>query len=55
MVQLARQDSTVTYVVLEGERQIGRVEAPEGEPVLALGAGTVLLRRGPGLVAEASA
>jgi hypothetical protein len=55
MVQRARQDSTVVYVVLEGGRPIGRVEAPVGEPVLAPGAGTVLLRRGPGLVAEAAA
>ena len=47
MVQLARQDSTVIYVVLDGEPQIGRVEAPVGEPVLAAGAGTVLLRPGP--------
>jgi hypothetical protein len=45
MVQLARQDSTTIYVVLEGNRTIGRVVAPAGEPVLAPGAGTVLLRR----------
>jgi hypothetical protein len=45
MVQLARQDPTTVYVVLEGDRTIGRVVAPAGEPVLAPGAGTVLLRR----------
>ena len=45
MVQLARRDPTMVYVVLEGDRAIGRVEAPAGEPVLAAGAGTVLLRR----------
>ena len=46
MVQLAKQDPTTVYVVLEGERTIGRVVAPAGEPVLAAGAGTVLLMRG---------
>lgn len=51
MVQLSRQD-TVVYVVLDGERLIGRVIAPVGEPTLAPGAGTVLLQRGPGLVRE---
>jgi hypothetical protein len=45
MVQLAKQDPTTVYVVLEGDRAIGRVVAPAGEPVLAPGAGTVLLRR----------
>jgi hypothetical protein len=45
MVQLAKRDSTAVYVVLEGDRAIGRVVAPAGEPVLAPGAGTVLLRR----------
>lgn len=45
MVQLAKQDSTTIYVVLEGNRTIGRVVAPAGEPILAPGAGTVLLRR----------
>jgi murein DD-endopeptidase MepM/ murein hydrolase activator NlpD len=55
MVQLARQDSRSIYVPLEGQRQIGRVEAPVGEPVLSPGAGTVLLGWGPGLVVEAAA
>jgi hypothetical protein len=45
MVQLAKRDPTTVYVVLEGDRAIGRVVAPAGEPVLAPGAGTVLLRR----------
>jgi hypothetical protein len=35
----------VVYVVLDGDRPIGRVVAPAGEPVLAPGAGTVLLQR----------
>ena len=46
MVQLCRQD-TMVYMVLDGERPIGRVVAPAGEPILGLGAETVLLRRGP--------
>jgi hypothetical protein len=46
MVQLCRQD-TMVYMVLEGERPIGRVVAPAGEPILGAGAETVLLRRGP--------
>jgi hypothetical protein len=46
MGQLCRRDASV-YVVLEGSRSIGRVEAPVGEPILARGAETVLLRRGP--------
>ena len=46
MVQLARWDPTTIYVLLEGNHTIGRVVAPAGEPVLAPGAGTVLLRRG---------
>jgi hypothetical protein len=46
MVQLCRQD-TVVYMVLDGERPIGRVVAPAGEPMLGPGAETVLLRRGP--------
>jgi hypothetical protein len=45
MVRLAMRDPTTVYVVLEGDRAIGRVVAPAGEPVLAPGAGTVLLRR----------
>ena len=48
MVQLAKQDPTMVYVVLEGDRPIGRVVAPAGEPVLGPGAGTVLLRRETG-------
>lgn len=55
MVRLARQDSTVVYVVLDDERPIGRVVAPVGEPVLGPGAGTVLLQRGLGLTGEAAA
>jgi hypothetical protein len=55
MVKLARQGSTVVYVVLDQERPIGRVVAPAGEPVLGPGAGTVLLQRGTGLAAEAAA
>ena len=46
MVQLCRQDSVV-YMVLDGERPIGRVVAPAGEPMLGPGAETVLLQRGP--------
>jgi hypothetical protein len=53
MVQLARRDPMAVYVVLDGERPIGRVVAPAGEPVLAPGASTVLLRRE--LAAEADA
>ena len=45
MVQLAKREPTKVYVVLEGDRAIGRVVAPAGEPVLAPGAGTVLVRR----------
>jgi hypothetical protein len=45
MVQLSRQDSGTIYVVLDGERLIGRVVAPVGEPALGVGAGTVLLQR----------
>jgi hypothetical protein len=45
MVQLARQGSATIYVVLDGERPIGRVVAPAGEPALGLGAETVLLQR----------
>ena len=55
MVKLARQDSIAVYLVLDQERPIGRVVAPAGEPVLGPGAGTVLLQRGMGLVAEAAA
>lgn len=44
MVQLCRDD-TVVYMVLDGERPIGRVVAPAGEPMLGPGAGTVLLQR----------
>jgi hypothetical protein len=46
MVQLAKRDPTTVYELLEGNQAIGRVVAPAGEPVLAPGAGTVLLRRG---------
>lgn len=44
MVQLCRDD-TVVYMVLDGERPIGQVVAPAGEPMLGPGAGTVLLQR----------
>jgi len=54
MVQLCRQDAMV-YMVLDGERPIGRVEAPAGEPMLGPGAETVLLRRGPRPACEALA
>ena len=54
MVQLCRQD-TIVYMVLDGERPIGRVVAPSGEPMLGPGAETVLLQRGPRLVCEAVA
>jgi hypothetical protein len=47
MVQLAKQFPTRVYVVIEGDRPIGRVVAPTGEPILAPGAGTVFLSRGP--------
>ena len=43
MVQLCRQD-TMVYMVLDGERPIGRVVAPAGEPMLGPGAETVLLQ-----------
>jgi hypothetical protein len=47
MVQLAKQDRTRVYVVIEGDRAIGRVVAPLGEPILAPGAKTVFLNRCP--------
>ena len=47
MVQLANQDPTRVYVLIEGDRPIGRVVAPLGKPILAPGAGTVFLSRGP--------
>jgi hypothetical protein len=54
MVQLCRQD-TMVYTVLDGERPIGRVVAPAGEPMLGQGAETVLLRRGPRQACEVAA
>jgi hypothetical protein len=54
MVQRCRQD-TVVYMVLDGERPIGRVVEPAGEPMLGPGAETVLLRRGPRTVREVAA
>ena len=54
MVQLCRQD-TMVYMVLDGERPIGRVVAPAGEPMLGPGAETVLLVRGPRLASEVAA
>ncbi|HUR96174.1 MAG TPA: hypothetical protein VMY76_16460 [Gemmatimonadales bacterium] len=53
MVQLSRQDSPVVYLFLDGERPIGQVVAPTGEPALGRGAGTVLLQRGGGMAADA--
>lgn len=47
MVQLATQDPTRVYEVIEGDRAIGRVVAPLGEPILAPGARTVFLNRCP--------
>jgi hypothetical protein len=47
MVRLAVGEAPVVYVVLDGGRPIGRVVEPAGQPVLAPGAGTVLLRRRP--------
>jgi hypothetical protein len=46
MVQLSTQGSTLVYTMLDGERPIGRVVAPLGEPGVGPGAGTVLLQRG---------
>ena len=46
MVKLARWNPMTVYVVREGERTIGRVVAPVGEPILGPGAETVLLQRG---------
>ena len=54
MVQLCTQDTTV-YMVLDGDRPIGRVVAPAGEPMLGPGAETVLLRRGPRPASEVMA
>ena len=54
MVQLCRDD-TVVYMVLDGDRPIGRVVAPAGEPMLGPGAGTVLLQRGIGAGVRAEA
>ena len=47
MVQLASQNPASIYVVLDGERPIGRVVAPAGKPALGRGAETVLLQRAP--------
>jgi hypothetical protein len=44
----------MVYVFLDGERPIGQVVAPEGEPALGRGAETVLLQRGAGMAAEAA-
>jgi len=55
MVQRSGQDSQMVYVVLEGERPIGRVVAPAGEPVLAPGGRTVLLQRGMEAAGSAAA
>jgi hypothetical protein len=45
MVQLSTQGSTLVFMMLDGERPIGRVVAPVGEPWVGRGAGTVLLQR----------
>jgi hypothetical protein len=55
MVQLSSQQSPTVYLVLDGERLIGQVVAPMGEPVLSPGAGTVLLRREAAMVSRAAA
>jgi hypothetical protein len=47
MVQLAGQNPATIYVVLDGERPIGRVVSPAGEPAIGRGAETVLLQRAP--------
>jgi hypothetical protein len=52
MVQLSTQGSTLVYVMLDGERPIGQVVAPAGEPAIGPGAGTVLLQRGAAERAE---
>ena len=52
MVQLSRQDWATIYVVLDGERRIGRVVAPAGELALGPGAETVLLQRTPAVAAN---
>ena len=49
MVQPSGREPATVYVVLEGPRPIGRVEAPAGKPVLGVGAETVLLRRDAGV------
>ncbi len=54
MVQVTRRERAV-YVLLEDERPIGQVVAPEGVPVLAPGAGTVFLRREPDRPSAAAA
>jgi hypothetical protein len=46
MVQLRTQDLVTVYEVVDGTgRPIGEVVQPAGEPVMGLGAGTVLLVR----------
>jgi hypothetical protein len=45
MVQLASLGSTTVYTMRDGERTIGRIEAPAGPPMLGQGAETILLRR----------
>ena len=47
MVRLAAGETPTVYVVLDGGRPIGQVIEPAGQPVLAPGAGTVLLQRRP--------
>jgi hypothetical protein len=47
MVRLAAGETPMIYVVLDGGRPIGQVIEPAGQPVLAPGAGTVLLQRRP--------
>jgi hypothetical protein len=54
MVQVTRRERTI-YVLLEDERPIGQVVAPEGVPILAPGAGTVFLRREPDRASAAAA
>ncbi|HEX3234772.1 MAG TPA: hypothetical protein VHR41_11290 [Gemmatimonadales bacterium] len=50
MIQLRKREPVTVYEVLDGAgRPIGEVVQPAGQPIMARGAGTVLLvRAGPG-------
>jgi hypothetical protein len=54
MVQLSKRGQALVYEVLDGDRAIGQVVAPVGQPALGVGAGTVLLRRDPRPLARRS-